>query len=271
MLTDKRIAVLGVGKIGEALIGGLLADGIVTTGQIVGTVKREASLERVRQRFGIAVGRDNREAVQGAHIVICALKPQGMVGVLQELREQLPPGALLISVAASVTTGLMERTLGGEPAVVRVMPNTPCVIRDGMSVLARGAHATDEHLALAEEIFKSVGRTVVLDENLMDAATGLSGSGPAYMYMVVEALSEAGVKVGIPRDVSTLLSAQTMLGAARLVLERGAHPALLRDEVTTPAGCTVDGLMALEDGGLRVTFIKAVVEATRRARELVDG
>jgi pyrroline-5-carboxylate reductase len=150
------------------------------------------------------------------------------------------------------------------------MPNTPSVINEGMTVICKGRAATHEHMAIAEEIFKAVGRVVTLDESLMDAVTALSGSGPAYIYMVIESLAEAGVKLGIPRDTSTLLAAQTMLGASKLVLETKQHPALLKDAVTTPAGCTVDGLLELEDGGLRVTLIKAVVRAAERASQLVS-
>ena len=174
----------------------------------------------------------------------------------------------MITIAAGVTTGVIEQGLGGRIAVVRVMPNTPCVVRAGMSVLAAGANASEADMALAQSLFDVVGRTAVLDEGLMDAVTGLSGSGPAYIYLVIESLAEAGVKVGIPREASTLLAAQTVLGSARMVLEEGAHPALLKDAVTTPAGCTVDGLMELEEGRLRVTLLKAVVRATERSREL---
>jgi pyrroline-5-carboxylate reductase len=153
---------------------------------------------------------------------------------------------------------------------VRAMPNTPCVLNAGMTALCGGRHAKQEHLQIAESIFQCVGKTVFLEEYLMDGATGLSASGPAYLYVVIESLAEAGVKLGIPRDISTLLAAQTMYGAARMVLESKGHPALLKDMVTTPAGCTIDGLLELEDGKLRVTLIKAVVKAAERARELVQ-
>jgi pyrroline-5-carboxylate reductase len=165
----------------------------------------------------------------------------------------------------------VEQRIGKPVPVVRAMPNTPCVLNAGMTGLCVGTHATAEHKKIAESIFQCVGRTVFVDESLMDGVTGLSASGPAYLYVIIESLAEAGVKIGIPRDVTTLLAAQTMLGAARMVLESNAHPALLKDMVTTPAGCTIDGLLELEEGKLRVTLIKAVVKAAERARELVKG
>ena len=264
MLAEKRVGVLGVGKMGEALIRGIRArePGV----DVVGSVRHEASRARLAD-VGVPVVLSNEEAVRGRDVVVLATKPQVLGGVLREVGGALKPGVLVVSIAAGVTTASIEAELG-EVAVVRVMPNTPSVLGAGMSVLSPGRYATAEHLALATSVFELVGRTAQLDEGLMDAVTGLSGSGPAYIYLVIESLAEAGVKVGIPRQTSTLLAAQTVLGAARMVLERGEHPALLKDMVTTPAGCTVDGLMELEEGKLRVTLLKAVVKATERAREL---
>lgn len=278
MLEGKKLAVLGVGKIGEALVRGLVAHG-VDARTIVGTVARDESRERLA-RLGIGIAPTNADAVEGADIVLIAVKPQQVQDVLALVRGRLAADALVISVAASVTTRAIEGMLGapaalapGEtaqvrPAVVRAMPNTPCLLGEGMSVLTRGRFVSDDQLKLARSIFDAVGRTAVLEEKLMDGVTGLSGSGPAYIYLVIESLAEAGVKVGIPRDVSTLLAAQTVKGAARMVLELGEHPALLKDAVTTPAGCTIDGLLELEEGKLRVTLVKAVVRATERVREL---
>jgi pyrroline-5-carboxylate reductase len=275
MLQGKTIAVLGVGKIGEALIRGLLARGVPAR-DVAGTVVRPESRARV-ERLSISLAPSNAEAVRGRDIVVIAVKPQQVPEVLASVSGHLPGDALVISVAASVTTHAIERglaegvrkgTAGSKPAVVRAMPNTPCLLGEGMTVLTRGRHASADHLALARSLFDAVGRTAVLDEKLMDGVTGLSGSGPAYVYLVIESLAEAGVKVGIPRDISTLLAAQTVKGAARMVLELGEHPALLKDVVTTPAGCTIDGLLALEEGKLRVTLVKAVVRATERAHEL---
>jgi pyrroline-5-carboxylate reductase len=177
----------------------------------------------------------------------------------------------LISIAASVKTAAIEEAVGGLSAVIRAMPNTPAMLGAGITALCRGRFVSDEQLALAEKFFATVGRTVVVDERHMDAVTGLSGSGPAFLYIILESLAEAGVNVGLPREIATQLAAQTAYGAAKMVLETGSHPALLKDEVTTPAGCTVDGILELEEGGLRVTLIKAVKRATERARELAGN
>jgi pyrroline-5-carboxylate reductase len=271
MLYDKKIAILGVGKLGEALVSGLVRRADVERTNLIGSVARQASMARVDLRLGIPVTTDNAAAVAGRDIVILAVKPQNMTAVLESIAPAVSASQLFISVAASVSTSFIEERLPVPAAVIRAMPNTPALLNEGMSVLCAGRRATLEHQRLAEEIFSAVGRTAFLEEKLMDAVTGLSGSGPAYIYVVLEALSEAGVKLGIPRDISTLLAAQTMLGAAKLALETGQHPALLRDSVTTPAGCTVDGLLELEEGKLRVTLIKAVVRAAERARELVNS
>jgi pyrroline-5-carboxylate reductase len=192
-----------------------------------------------------------------------------MAEVLQEIRMDLKKGAVLVSVAASVPTKFIEQHLENDVAVVRAMPNTPCAIGVGMTGITPGSHATAAHVEMARAMFEAVGRVAVLDEKYMDAVTGLSASGAAFVYILLESLAEGGVKVGLPRDVATLLAAQTMQGAARTVLETGDHPALLKDGVTTPAGCTIDGIMELEDGKVRVTLIKAVVKATERAKELM--
>jgi pyrroline-5-carboxylate reductase len=268
-LESKRVGLLGVGKLGEALALGLIRRDVVPREAFLGSVNRPESIARVTERVGVAVTTSNTEVVRRSDLVILAVKPQVVGRVLAEIAPDLTAEKLLISCAASVTTEFIEARLAAGARVVRVMPNTPCLLGAGMSVLARGRFASADDLLLARTIFDAVGRTAVLDERLLDAVTGLSGSGPAYLYLVIESLSEAGVKLGIPRDVSTLLAAQTVLGAARMVLELGEHPALLKDTVTTPAGCTVDGLLELEEGKLRVTLVKAVVKAAERARELV--
>lgn len=271
MLRGKKVAVIGLGKIGEALVTGLLRKGEQLRSDISGSVGHERSLARVRENLGIEATLDNRAAVAGRDIVLLAVKPQNMDRVAREIAPAITPQQLVITVAASVYTAYVEERLGAAIPVVRAMPNTPCVLNAGMTVLCGGRHAQPEHKATAEAIFKCVGETVFLDESLMDGVTGLSASGPAYLYVVIESLAEAGVKLGIPRETSTLLAAQTMLGSARMVLESKAHPAMLKDMVTTPAGCTIDGLLELEEGKLRVTLIKAVVRSAERAKELVHG
>jgi pyrroline-5-carboxylate reductase len=193
------------------------------------------------------------------------------VALLETIKPALAPGKLVISIAASIRTEAIELAAGMEIGVVRAMPNTPSALGAGIAGICRGRFVTEEQMDLAARIFGTVGRTVTVDEKHMDAVTGLSASGPAFIYIILESLAEAGVKVGLPRDVATLLAAQTTFGAAKMVLDTGYHPALLKDAVTTPAGCTVDGILELEEGGLRVTLIKAVMRSTERARELAKG
>jgi len=269
-LKGKRVGILGVGKLGEALVLGLVRRAVLPLEAFTGSVARDESLARVSARAGIRGTTSNAEAVKGADVVLLTVKPQVVARVMGEVGPLLQPSQLLVSCAASVPTSFIEALIPAPVPVVRVMPNTPCLLGEGMSALCRGKHATAGDLARARAIFDAVGRTAILDERLFDAVTGLSGSGPAYIYLIIESLAESGVKLGIPRETSTLLAAQTVLGAARMVLEAGEHPALLKDTVTTPAGCTIDGLLELEEGKLRVTLVKAVVKAAERARQLVE-
>ena len=267
-LLRQRVAVLGLGKIGGILLQGLLKAGLAP-GNVRATVRHAERAQRLSEQLRLAVSTDNRAAVRGADLVLIAVKPQNVAELLDQVRPDVTPAALVVSAAASVPTGFIEGHLDEGVAVVRAMPNTPCQVSAGMTGLCRGKHATDAHLDAARQLFDTVGRTVVVDEKHMDAVTGLSASGPAFIYVILESLAEAGVKIGLPRDVSTLLSAQTLLGAAKVALDTGDHPALLKDAVTTPAGCTIDGLLELEEGKLRVTLIKAVVRASQRAKELM--
>jgi pyrroline-5-carboxylate reductase len=267
-LSKKRVAVLGAGKMGGILVKAWLEKKLLTPALTAATVQHEERARALAKRLGIPVGTDNVSAARNADIVFLCVKPQAVQGVVEEIRPHVGTDKLVISVAASVPTSHIEKALTGAVPVVRAMPNTPCAIGQGMTALCRGQHAGTEHLEVASALFNVVGRTVVVDEKHMDAVTGLSASGPAYIYIILESLAEAGVKVGLPRDIATLLAAQTTLGAAGVVLETGDHPALLKDAVTTPAGCTVDGIMELEEGKLRVTLIKAVVKAAQRAKEL---
>jgi pyrroline-5-carboxylate reductase len=270
-----RVAVLGAGKMGGILLQAFVRTGLFTAQQIAATVAHDVRAEALTKQFRLAVTTDNVRAVQGADIVLLAVKPTQVVQLVREVSPSLKPGVVLISIAASVKTSAIEDAMGGaggaKAAVIRAMPNTPAMLGAGITALCRGRFVTESQLALAQRIFETVGRTVIVDEKHMDAVTGLSGSGPAFLYIILESLAEAGVNVGLPREIATQLAAQTAYGAARMVLETGSHPALLKDEVTTPAGCTVDGILELEEGGLRVTLIKAVKRATERARELAGS
>jgi len=268
-LTDKKLAVLGTGKLGGILLRAYLKQVLFAPQHVHVTVKHEEKAAALAKELGVNAGISNRNAVKGADIVLLAVKPQVVGEVLKEIGPALHKHALVVSVAASVPTSYIEERVGEKVAVVRAMPNTCSTVGCGMTGICRGSHATAEHLEIAKAMFNAVGRTVVVDEKNMDAVTGLSASGPAFAYIILESLAEAGVKVGLPRDIATLLAAQTLKGSASVVLETGDHPALLKDSVTTPAGCTIDGILELEEGKLRVTLIKAVVKATQRAGELL--
>ncbi len=271
-----RLAVIGAGKMGEALITGLVDHGAIRLAEIVATAQRPERLAWLSDELGVESCSNNAEAVADADLVLLCVKPQIASEVLAEIGPALTTNQVVLSIIAGLSTEKIEKMLSvdlDEPLevpVVRAMPNTPSRIGVGMTAVCGGRFAGEQHLRLGEEIFSAVGRALVLEEKYFDAVTGLSASGTAFIYIVIEALAEGGVKVGLPRKVATELAAQTCLGAGKMVLETGDHPALLKDEVTTPAGCTMDGILALEAGGLRVTLINAVVEARRRAAELVD-
>jgi pyrroline-5-carboxylate reductase len=274
------LAVIGAGKMGTVLISALTRSGVVDPERVIATAKTPERRAYVEREYGVRTIHDNREAARGAEVVLLAVKPQIAPQVLAELGEVMTPEKLLLSIVAGLTTAEMEKDLGGDSAhaprgcevpVVRTMPNTPSRIGCGMTAVCGGRWAQARHVELARDVFARLGRSLVLDEHHFDAVTGLSASGPAFLYVIIESLAEGGVKVGLPRTVATELAAQTCLGAAQMVLETGDHPAMLKDEVTTPAGCTIDGLLKLEEGGLRVTLIKAVVEASNRAAGLVGS
>lgn len=267
-----RIGIIGMGQMGEAIARGLgrktAVDG--RKYETVGTTRSLESAREASRDLGFEVTTDNQALVAHSEVLLLCVKPHQAEKVLSSISPRLSPAHLLVSICASITTRQVSEWSGGKAAVIRAMPNTPCLIGEGMTVLCGGPGVSREQMELASGIFQTLGRTAVIEESLMDGATGLSGCGPAYVYLIIESLSEAGVKMGLPREVSTLLAAQTLLGASKMLIERAIHPAALKDEVTTPAGCTIDGLMALEEGRLRVTLIKAVLAAARRSESLRD-
>jgi pyrroline-5-carboxylate reductase len=270
-LPNVKVAVLGAGKMGGILLQAFLKQNLFAPEQIKATVAHEERALALSTQWGVQVGTDNLAAARDADLIMIGVKPFQVPELVAQIKPALTKKTTLISFAASVKTAAIEETAKMNVAVVRAMPNTPSALGAGVAALCRGRFVSDEQMELAQRMFETVGRTVIVDEKHMDAVTGLSGSGPAYMYIIIEALAEAGVKVGLPRDVATQLAAQTAYGAAKMVLETGYHPALLKDAVTTPAGCTIDGILELEEGGLRVTLIKAVMRATERAKQLAAG
>jgi pyrroline-5-carboxylate reductase len=270
-LSQIRVAVLGAGKMGGILLQAFLKQQILSPDQLLATVAHADRAAALSAQWGVEVSTDNLAIARQADVILLGVKPFQIPDLVEQIRPALNTGKLLISFAASVKIAAIEQAAGIDIPVIRSMPNTPSMLGAGISALCRGRFVTEAQMAFASRIFETVGRTVIVDEKHMDAVTGLSASGPAFIYIILESLAEAGVKVGLPRDIATLLAAQTTFGAAKMVLETGYHPALLKDAVTTPAGCTIDGILELEEGGLRVTLIKAVMRATQRAKELAAG
>jgi pyrroline-5-carboxylate reductase len=268
-LRGKKLAILGAGQMGQALIGGLVRAGKVSPESILATDLRPEALHHVRETWRVhTLGADNPSAVRQSDVVILCVKPQTCARVLAEIAAEIRREHLVISIMAGIPTRLIAERLGQPVAVVRAMPNIAALVGEAVTAIAPGRHATREHLRMAEEIFGAVGRVEVVEENLMDAVTGLSGSGPAFVYTIIEALTEGGVMMGLSREVAARLSAQTVLGAAKMVRETGLHPAILRDQVTTPAGTAIAGIYSLESDGLRPMLINAVRSATKRSSEL---
>ncbi len=259
------LAVLGCGTMGRAIVTGLVDAGVLPRAQVIATVHREDEAAKVTAELGVEATTDNAAAVARADTVLLAVKPQVARQVLSQAHLQAAlSGKFLISIAAGVRLAQLDEWLP-ETALVRAMPNTPCTIREGMTVLSPGPRSTPTHLAFAREIFGAVGRCRVLDERYLDAVTALGGSGPAFACVLLESMADGGVMMGLPREVAVEIAAQTMQGAARMVLQTGAHPAALKDAVTTPAGCTIAGLLTMEDGRIRSTLARAIQEATQVA------
>ena len=269
MLNDKKIAIIGAGNMGEALISGLIVSGSSKPKSIICTDVREAKLEEIKKEYDVRTTMNNLEAVEASDIIIYAVKPQIIAAVLKETAEKLDMSKLVISIAAGVPMAAIESCLNKELRLIRVMPNIAASVKEAASAIAAGGHATEEDIDLALAIFNSIGKSIFLKENyLMDAVTGLSGSGPAYIFLIVDALADAGVKMGLSREEALFLSSQTVLGAAKLLMETREHPGKLKDKVTSPGGTAIAGLATLEEGGLRTSLIHAVEAATNRSKEL---
>jgi pyrroline-5-carboxylate reductase len=253
---------------GEAIIKGLLQTGLVPASSLAATDVRADRLRQLADQYGIRAATSNRDLVAQSDVIILAVKPQIMGAVLREIAGAVDRGRLLISVAAGVPVAALREHLGKPARLIRVMPNTPALVLEGVTAIARAEGLEAGDLDLAQELFGAVGRAVVLDEDALDAVTGLSGSGPAYVAIVIESLADGGVKMGLDRATAMILAAQTVLGSARLILETGMHPGQLKDMVSSPGGTTIAGIAALEEGGVRRTFIGAVERATLRSREL---
>jgi len=271
MLNDKKIAIIGVGNMGEALVSGLIGSGSSKPKNIICTDIKQDKLNVIKAKYKVRTTTNNLKAVTEANIIIYAVKPQIMAATLTETAAKLDMSKLVISIAAGVPLAAMEACISKDLRLIRVMPNIAAAVKEAASAIAAGAHATPEDISLAMEIFNSIGKCIFLKENyLMDAITGLSGSGPAYIFLIVDALADAGVKMGLSRQDSILLAAQTVLGAAKLLIETQEHPGQLKDKVTSPGGTAIVGLATLESGGLRTTLINAVEAATSRSKELGD-
>lgn len=267
MSERKRIAVLGAGNMGAAMIGGILKAQVAEPGEIIATSRSEERAAEVAARFGIrATAGGNRAAAEQSDLILLSVKPGVLAPVLEEIRDVLHDGQILISLAAVAPIRLIERLTARRMPVFRAMPNIPVVIEEGATAISCNSHATEAHRALVERIFRAVGVVCWVEEDAMDAVTALSGSGPAYVYMVIEALIAGGLKMGLSHEVATRLAEQTVLGAARLVKETGVHPAILRDQVITPGGVTISAIHELERHGLRAMLISAVETATHHSR-----
>lgn len=271
MLKGKKVAIIGGGKMGSIIARGIITHKIVPAKDIVVTDIDAPRLKALRSSLKLKVSRDNKKAVQDADIIIIAVKPQNMAVTLSEISSILNKSNLVISIAAGITTNFIEKSLAKGVKVVRVMPNTPALVGEGAAAVAAGRYAKANDVKLTRAIFNAVGVSVEVKEKLMDAVTGLSGSGPAYFFLMIEAMIEAGLKTGLPRNLAKQLAAQTMLGAARLCLQSDKEPDQLREMVTSPNGTTFAGLKVMEEKNMRAIIISAIEAATKRSKELAGG
>lgn len=268
MLFSKKIVFIGAGNMGEALLGGLLKSDLTNPENIIATDIRQERLDYISKKWGVKATQNVTEAVDQADVIVLCIKPQTIAEVLTTIKDHVKTEQLVLSIVAGITTRTIDYFISKNNPVIRAMPNIPAVVDEGAAGVCLGEHAGDIHKEIALKILGSVGTVEIVNESQMDVVTGLSGSGPAYIYMVIEALTDGGVMMGLPRDVATKLATQTVLGSAKLVKETGIHPAMLRDQVTTPGGTTIRAIQSLEESGLRPMLIKAVEIATSRSKEL---
>ena len=271
MVDERKIAILGAGQIGEALVSGLLSSGWREPSEISASTRREERVAELRERHGIQVTRSNAEAVARAALVVIAVKPQDIDGLLGEIGMLIQPEQTVLSIAAAIPTAAIERHLGSGVPVVRAMPNTPAIVHEGIAGICAGSHADEKHLSLAEEALRHLGGVVRVSEPYMDAVTAVSGSGPAYFALLAEAMIEAGILLGLSREISTQLVVQTMLGTAKQLRDLKMHPVELREMVTSPGGTTIAAIRELEISGVRAAFLIAIQAAMDRSKELARG
>jgi pyrroline-5-carboxylate reductase len=268
---ERRIAILGTGRIGEALLSGLLSSGWRSADEIVVSDRREPHVDELAERYGVHATLSNAEAIADAALVVIAVKPQDIEGLLGEIGGLLSSEQTVLSVAAAIPTRLIEARLRDAVPVCRAMPNAPATVHEGMAGLCAGAHASEENLALAEEALAHLGAVVRVPEDAMDAITAVSGSGPAYFALLAEAMIEAGILLGLSREISTQLVVQTMFGTAKQLRDERMHPVELRESVTSPGGTTIAAIRELEGAGVRAAFLNAIQAAMDRSRELASG
>jgi pyrroline-5-carboxylate reductase len=268
MAKDKRIAFIGAGNMAEALIRGIISSKQVRASAIIASDASKIRIDHISRRVGVKTTADNKIAIKGASIIFIAVKPNMVDTVLTELGDLISSDQLVISIAAGITVSRIEKQLTNKVPVIRAMPNTPALVLEGAIAICAGAYAQKSQMDIAQQLLSAVGKVVVVPESLMDAVTGLSGSGPAYIFMVIEALADAGVKEGLSREIALTLAAQTVLGAAKMVIQTGDHPAALKDKVASPGGTTIAGIAALENAGLRKAIMHAVSAATNRSKEM---
>jgi len=268
MLNDKKIGFIGAGTMAKAIIKGLLSSKTLPAENIIVSEITEELAQKASQELGVRATVYNKEVATSSDIIFLCVKPYVLESVLYEIKDYLNPKKLMVSIAAGVSTDFIATSLDNKAHVVRVMPNTPAVVNEAMAAVAKGRHATDEEADLILELFKSTGRAIRVPESLINAVTGISGSGPAFIYLIIDALADGGVKLGLTKQAALELAAQTCLGAAKMVLETGKHPAVLKDEVTTPGGTTIAGLMVMEEEKVRHAMMKTVVETANTAAGL---